>query len=190
MLTMVVVLAGAVLACMVGQKVAWTLPAAVVLGAWAMTRLPDIDLMLGIGHRSGFTHSVLPAALVALRRRWWALAAGLALGLGLHLAADLFPNGMRGYATIKLPVLKSIGALPSYLWFAINAGAALLLGGWLLRRVLEPAVALVVLGAIAMLALTYLFTTDGGWWALAMFGGTGWAALRWPQPGKRSNLGS
>jgi hypothetical protein len=190
MLTMVLVFAAAIAACMVGERLSWALPVAVVLGAWAMTRLPDIDLMLGIGHRSGLTHSVVPAALVALRKRWWALAAGVALGLGLHLAADLFPNAMRGYATVKLPVVKSIGAWPSYVWFAANAAAALLLGAWLLRKVVEPTIALVVLGAIAMLALTYLFTTDGGWWALTMFGGAGWLALGRPQPGKRSNFGS
>ena len=190
MLTMVLVLAAAIAACLVGERLSWAVPAAVVLAAWAMTRLPDIDLMLGLGHRSGLTHSVLPAALVALRKRWWALAAGVALGLGLHLAADLFPNGMRGYATVKLPVVKSIGAWPSYAWFAANAAAALLLGAWLLRKVAEPKIARLVFGAIAMLALTYLFTTDGGWWALAMFGGAGWLATGRPQPGKRSNFGS
>ena len=190
MLTMFLVLAGAIIACVATERLSWAAPVAVILGAWAMTRLPDIDIMLGIGHRSGLTHSVLPAALAAVRRRWWALAAGLALGLGLHLAADLFPNSMRGYATIKLPGVKSIGALPSYVWFAINATAALLLGAWLLRKVVEPGVALIVLGAIAMLGLTYLFTTDGGWWALAMFGGAGWLAAGRPQPGKRSNFGN
>lgn len=96
MLTMVLVLAGAIIACVATERLSWAAPVAVVLAAWAMTRLPDIDLALGIGHRSGLTHSVLPAVLATLRRRWWALAAGLALGLGLHLAADLFPNSVAG----------------------------------------------------------------------------------------------
>lgn len=155
---------------------------AVVLAAWSMTRLPDIDLMLGLGHRSGLTHSLLPAGIACVRPRWWPLAAGIALGLGLHLSADLFPNAMRGYATVKLPGLGSIGAGASYLWLAANGAAALLIGAWLLGRVVTPKVALAVLGAVAVLGATYLFTTDGGWWALAMFGGAGWLGLRTTQP--------
>jgi hypothetical protein len=178
MLTMLFLLGAAIGLGLMDERWAWSVPATIVLAAWAMTRLPDIDLMIGLGHRSGLTHSAAPAALVAIRRRWWPLAAGLALGLGLHLAADLFPNAMRGYATIKLPGLHSIGAEASYVWFAINAVAALLFGAWLLRRIVPPTVALVLMGAIAMLGVLYLFTTDGGWWALVMFGGTGWLAVR------------
>ena len=41
-----------------------------------------------------------------------------------------------------------------------------------------PRLALAVLGAVALIGIAYLFATDGGWWALMMFGGTGWLALR------------
>jgi hypothetical protein len=85
---------------------------------------------------------------------------------------------MQGYATVKLPGLGSIGADASYLWLTANAVAALSIGAWLLGRVLAPKAVLAVLGAVAAIGVIYLFATDGGWWALAMFGGTGWLALR------------
>lgn len=158
----------------------WPIAAAVaiVLAAWAATTLPDIDLAAGLGHRSGLTHSILPAAIACARRQWRAIAAGLALGIGLHLSADLFPNAMRGFATIKLPGFGSIGAQASYVWLAANAAAALLLGGWLLRTLVGPRIALAVFAVVVLIGIAYLFSTDGGWWALAMFGGTGWLALR------------
>jgi hypothetical protein len=31
---------------------------------------------------------------------------------------------------------------------------------------------------VMLIGIAYLFATDGGWWALTMFGGTGWVALR------------
>lgn len=178
MLTVVFILALAIGVTAFGARWPWAAAMTAVLAAWAMTRLPDLDLMLGLGHRSGLTHSLLPVGIACARRRWWPLAAGLALGLGLHLSADMFPNAMRGYATIKLPGLGSIGADASYLWLAMNAVTALLIGAWLLGQVLAPKAAIAVLGAVVLLGIAYLFTTDGGWWALAMFGGTGWLALR------------
>lgn len=178
MLTVVFILALAIGLTAFAGRWTWAAAATAVLAAWAMTRLPDLDLMLGLGHRSALTHSLLPAGIACARRRWWPLAAGVSFGLGLHLSADMFPNAMRGYATIKLPGWGSIGADASYLWLAANTVAALLIGAWLLGRVLAPRVALTVLGAIALLGIAYLFATDGGWWALAMFGGTGWLALR------------
>ena len=178
MLTVVFTMAVAIGVTAFGAR--WPCAAALtaVLAAWAMTRLPDLDLTLGLGHRSALTHSLLPVGIACARRRWWALAAGLSLGLGLHLSADMFPNAMQGYATVKLPGLGSIGADASYVWLTVNAVAALLIGAWLLGRVLTPKPVLAVLGAVAVIGVTYLFTTDGGWWALAMFGGTGWLALR------------
>jgi hypothetical protein len=164
---------------------------AVLLAAWAGTTFPDLDQLLPLGHRSALTHSILPAAIACLWRRGSGVAAGLALGIGLHLSADLFPEAMRGFATVKLPGFGSIGWQASYIWFAINAFASLTLGAWLLGRLMGPRLALAVLATTALIGIVYLFSVDGGWWALAMFGGTGWLALRRPvQPGKRSNFGS
>lgn len=166
--------------------------AAVILTAWAGTTFPDIDQVLPLGHRSALTHSVLPAALACSWRQGRVFAAGFALGLGLHLSADLFPEAMRGFATVKLPFAGSIGWQASYVWFAVNAFVSLSLGAWLLGRLLGPKLALATLAAVALLGVAYLFTVDGGWWALAMFSGTGWLAFRRPklQPGNRSNFGS
>lgn len=182
MVTALFLLALAIGASVAGARLPLALAIAAVLATLAGTTLPDIDQFLPLNHRSAVTHSVLPAALVW---RWRAVAAGLALGLGLHLSADLFPNAMQGFATVKLPFAGSIGWEASYLWFAINAFAALTIGAWLLGGIMGPKLALAVLSAVALIGVVYLFATDGGWWALMMFGGTGWLALkrRAAQPG-------
>lgn len=172
-------LLAAVLLAVHGGAGAWAAAGAVVLAAVAGTTFPDLDQLLPVGHRSALTHGVLPVlALAAYDRRLWPVAAGLGLGIGLHLAADLFPNGMRGYATIKLPLLGSIGAGASYLWIAANAASSLAGGAWLLGQVAAPRAAGATLVAVGVLGVAYLLRTDGGWWALAMFAGLGWLALR------------
>jgi len=175
--------AGAALALWLGERFA--APArliaipALLLCAYAGLTLPDIDQPLPLDHRSALTHSIGPA-LLALVRRWARpVAAGLALGLGLHLAADLFPNAMVGFATIKVPFAGSIGADLSYAWIGVNGIACLLLGGRLTRDVSHRTVAPLLLAAVALLGLWYLFQVDGGWPALVMFGLAGWLGLRW-----------
>lgn len=178
-MTAMLSLLAAVLLTLNGAGWAWSIALAVVAAALAGTTLPDLDLALGLGHRSALTHSMLPVAIAAADRRFWPVAAGLGLGLGLHLAADLFPNGMRGYATIKLPLFGSIGPGASYLWIAVNAGLTLAGGAWLLGEVAAPPIAAATLAAVGVLGVTYLLRTDGGWWALLLFAGLGWLALRW-----------
>lgn len=190
MLAMLFLLGAAIGLAVAGGRWPPAIAAALLLAAWAGTTFPDIDQLLPLGHRSAATHSILPAALSCLWRRGRAIAAGLALGVGLHLSADLFPEAMQGFATIKLPVAGSIGWQASYVWIGINAFACLTLGALLLARLVGPKLALAILGAVALLGVAYLFTVDGGWWALAMFASTGWLAMRTRQPGKRSNFGS
>lgn len=173
-----VLLLAALALSLAGAGSPWIVTAAVVAAAWAGTTLPDLDQALGLAHRSALLHGVLPVALAAIDRRSWPVAAGLGLGLGLHLAADLFPNGMRGYATIKLPFYGSIGAGASYGWIAVNAGLTLAAGAWLLGQVVARQVAAATLLAVGVLGVAYLLRTDGGWWALGMFAGLGWLALR------------
>lgn len=156
----------------------WAHLIAVPVAALAGTTLPDLDFALGLAHRSALTHSLLPVLVACARPGWRPVAAGLALGVGLHLSADLFPNAMRGYATVKLPGTGSIGASASYLWLGINAAASLFLGTLLLRRLASPALAALVLVAVAAIGIGYLFATDGGWPALLVFTGTGWALVR------------
>lgn len=162
----------------------WTAPLAILTAAWAGTTLPDLDIHLDLGHRSGLTHSILPAAIACWFRRWWTVAAGLALGIGLHLSADLFPNAMRGFATVKLPGAGSIGADASYGWFAVNAALAFAGGAVLTWRVVPPRVAAAVLVAVAAMGVLYLFRTDGGWWALLLFAAIAGlvARARWLAP--------
>lgn len=170
-------LAAAVLAHL-GRDRPWLALAAVPFAALAGTTLPDLDLALGLGHRSGLTHGILPVALACARPGWRPVAVGLALGIGLHLSADVFPNGMRGFATVKLPGAGSIGAGASYLWLAINALASLAIGTLLLRRLASPHAAALVLVVVATIGTGYLLATDGGWPALLVFTGTGWALFR------------
>ena len=88
-------------------------------GLMAGIRLPDIDLVLpGFRHRSGITHSFL-APIIFWAMGWSAIAAGLALGVGMHMASDLQPKSWTGGALIKFPMLGSIG-LMSPLWILAN----------------------------------------------------------------------
>ncbi|KQU53041.1 hypothetical protein ASG67_09335 [Sphingomonas sp. Leaf339] len=151
---------------------------AVPMAALAGTTLPDLDMTLGLGHRSGLTHGVLPVLIALWSPRWRPVAAGLALGIGLHLSADVFPNGMRGFATVKLPGVGSIGRNGSWAWLAVNAVAALAIGALLVRRMASTGMTLAILIVVAVIGVAYLFVTDGGWPALLVYGGTGWALVR------------
>ncbi len=161
-----------------GDRWPMLLPVAVPVAALAGTTLPDFDMALGLGHRSGLTHSVLPVLLLTSRRRWRPVAAGLALGIGLHLSADVFPNAMRGFATVKLPGMGSIGRGGSWTWLVTNAIAALAIGTVLLRWIATVRMTAVILAIVAVIGTAYLFATDGGWPALVVYAGTGWAVVR------------
>ncbi|SOB78983.1 hypothetical protein SAMN06297144_0314 [Sphingomonas guangdongensis] len=143
--------------------------------------LPDLDQLLPLGHRSALTHSMLPLLLAVLHPERRLLVPGLALGIGVHLSADSFPNVMTGYATVKLPLAGSIGRTASYLWLGAHALGCLIVGTLGAFRVLPRGVALLALGAVAAGAAAYLFVTDGGWPALLLYGGAGTAAWRWRQ---------
>ena len=94
-------------------------PLLFLAGQMAGIRLPDIDLVLpGFRHRSGITHSFL-VPLIFWLMGWHAIAAGLALGTGMHMASDLQPKAWTGGALIKFPMLGSIG-LMSPLWILAN----------------------------------------------------------------------
>lgn len=157
--------------------------AALVLAGFAIgLGLPDLDLVLPfLAHRSALTHSVLPALLLLLHPERGRIACGVALGIGVHLAADCFPNAMTGYATVKLPFAGGLGALWSYVWLGANALAALLIGGLLALRALPRPWGAAILATTAAGAVAYLFTTDGGWPVLAivaLLGGAGWYRRR------------
>lgn len=172
----------ALAALLAAVRLPWAAAGAVLLAAWAGTTLPDIDQILPLGHRSALTHSVLPALAAGLHRRGRPVASGLGFGTGLHLSADLFPNAMTGYALVKMPLLGALGAPASYAWFALHALLALALGAWLLRGEVGARLAMPVLAGVAAIGATYLFATDGGWPALALFAAAAWAASRRGRP--------
>ncbi len=168
----------AVIMAFTGGGAAWVVTATVVAAATAGTLLPDLDTPLRLRHRSALLHSILPLVIATLDPRTWPVAAGLGFGIGLHLAADLFPARMKGFATIKFPLWGSIGPLLSYLWIATNAAANLLGGLILLGRVAQGQAMLAAIATIGVMGTVYLIRTDGGWCALALFALIGWLAFR------------
>ena len=147
--------------------------------AYAGLTFPDIDQPLPLDHRSALTHGIAPA--LALTAWPWAraAAAGLSFGVGLHLAADIFPNAMTGYATVAVPFAGRLDAGGSYLWLIANAAACAALGLWLLVRALPHAAmrAAALLG-VALIGLSYLPSVDGGWPALLILLCAGWLGVR------------
>lgn len=164
----------AVVLAFVGGDTAWVLIATIVAAAAAGTQLPDLDTPLRLRHRSALLHGVLPMLVALLDRRTWPVAAGLGFGIGFHLAADLFPGRMRGFATIKMPLWGSIGTIPSYGWIAANAAGNLIGGMIVLGRIADTRVAAGVTAAMSVLGIAYLIRTAGGWYALLLFAGLAW----------------
>jgi hypothetical protein len=156
----------------------WIIVVTVAIATIAGTRLPDLDTRLRLRHRSALLHGVLPPVLALADGRTRGVAAGLALGIGLHLSADLFPGRMRGFATIKLPGWGSLGAKTSYLWIGANAAANLLGGAILVDQIVDRRTMAAMVGAIGVIGVTYLVRADGGLWALTLFAMIGWLAFR------------
>jgi len=160
----------------------WRTALLVLAGFAAGLGVPDLDFVLPfVVHRSALTHSVLPALLMLLHRERERIACGVALGIGVHLAADSFPNAMTGYATVKLPFAGSLGRAWSYVWLGANALGALLLGGVLAWRILPAPWGAGALGAVGLGSVAYLAVTDGGWPVLALTaagGAIGWRMRR------------
>ncbi len=148
---------------------------ATLMGVAAGLTLPDLDQWLPLTHRSALTHSVL--ILVPLMSGSRGVAAGVALGLGFHLAADCFPRAMVGYATVKWPFVGSIGAGWSYAWLATNSLVASASGAWGLARE-EARLGLVVLAGAAVMGAGYLWSDPGGWPALVLYAAAGWWVWR------------
>ena len=97
------------------------------LGCYLGSGMPDLDqhtnLLL---HRSILTHGLLGPLLVSkllggcsVRSLQW-FAAGFALGVAIHLAADLFPKAWTGFALISLPFYGWLPAPASITWLVCS----------------------------------------------------------------------
>ncbi|MES2337051.1 MAG: hypothetical protein V4537_03010 [Pseudomonadota bacterium] len=154
--------------------------AAVMLATFAVgLGVPDLDFLLPFGHRSALTHSILPLLLILAHPAGRSLLPGLALGIGVHLSADSFPNAMTGFARIRLPLAGALSPAWSYVWLGSNALAAVMIGATTAGRLLPRVWALGVLAAVVLGSVAYLFVTDGGWPALLVYAAAGAAGWRW-----------
>lgn len=92
---------------------------------------PDFDQSYKnlLGHRSIVTHSILLPWLIYFyiifnKNKFSStivyICIGIFLGIAIHLSADLFPKGWRGYALIKFIGNISIGKIGSILWIIAN----------------------------------------------------------------------
>ncbi len=87
-------------------------------------RFPDVDLYTpGLKHRSAVTHSVLLPWLFTLLG-YPSILAGLAMGMAIHILADVFPKAWVGGALVKMPLFGSLGKLSPF-WLMINCLACL-----------------------------------------------------------------
>ena len=168
------------------RTASWAAAVAALIAFAVGLGLPDLDQVVPLGHRSALTHSLLLTLMLLGRVEWRPLAGGVGFGSGVHLSADAFPNAMVGYATIKLPLSGSIGAMPSYLWLVCNALAALAIGALVLGQLFPRRIGLAVFAAIAVCAVAYLAATDGGWPPLGIGAGAG--ALWWRRQRSTTNV--
>ena len=114
------------------------------LGFYLGGETPDLDQRTSLLlHRSILTHGLLAPLLVnrflsgPRVLRWF--AAGFALGVAVHLAADLFPEAWTGFALISLPFYGWLPATASITWLVASIAVCLGLAVWsLLGRSAKP----------------------------------------------------
>ncbi|MCY4116272.1 MAG: hypothetical protein OXF55_05175 [Caldilineaceae bacterium] len=108
------------------------------VGAWLGSWFPDIDriAVLRLRHRSTVTHGCAAPALAIVAghvaANEWAgwVAAGFAVGVGLHLAFDLFPGKWRGFALVDVPRLGRCTKTVSVAWLFANVFVCAGLAVW------------------------------------------------------------
>ena len=87
-------------------------------------KLPILQNMYLIQHRSAITHSVLLAWLIwaaakgnyssqIISSQLKVIAVGVAVGLAVHLSFDLFPRAWRGGALIYFPLIGNLSWIPA-----------------------------------------------------------------------------
>ena len=118
------------------------------LGFYLGGETPDLDQRTSLLlHRSILTHGLLAPLLVnrllggcGIRALRW-FAAGFALGVAVHLAADLFPKAWVGFALVSLPFYGWMSAAASITWLVGSIVVCLGLAVWsMLGRSARPRV--------------------------------------------------
>lgn len=136
----------------------WQEPLLFLGGLMAGIRWPDWDFGIpGLTHRSGVTHSFLLPLVVY----WLALpatAAGLALGIALHLSSDIQPRAWTGGALVKLPYIGSIGSKLSPVWLFANMVGCLAIMSTALE--IEPESARIIMLMVMSAGIFWYFSRE------------------------------
>jgi hypothetical protein len=124
---------------------------ALIIGVGVGLQLPDVDRVFSffLVHRSILTHSALLPYLAYLLvrrqdRRLYLAVAGIALGVAVHLAFDLFPRRWYGFAQINVPLIGYLNGTLSVLWIAGSIVACCYLALRLITARRELAIALFI----------------------------------------------
>ena len=134
--------------------------AALLLGLFVGERFPDVDqrtdLLL---YRSILTHGLLLSLIlcaVASKIGWtplrW-LSMGVALGVAVHLAFDLFPRAWTGFALVSIPVYGWLPASVSWAWIALSMVACVYMAGKLTRNIGEAGVFILAIAGVLYMPL-------------------------------------
>jgi hypothetical protein len=140
------------------------------VGLWIGGAMADFDHTLAfLRHRSIVTHGVLipllAYALLPKDQDWIRLALiGVFVGMGAHLAYDLFPNGWGTYARINVPAFGYLDITPSVIWIALNVVGSLYIALLLVKHGYEVGLAAV---GLAVTFLGYAPKENAFWWPLA-----------------------
>ena len=170
---------------------------ALLAAAWVGLKFPDVDqswlrLYPIVYHRSLLTHGIIiPFCLYMAYLRGgravqndplprFALM-GLAIGLSVHLAFDLFPRGWYGFAQIYVPLYGWTTPLLSIAWLWGSLAACLFGGFRLLRNVPELYLCLLVS------LVSFVWGAQSAWgatplWAFLTLGVTGIVAFKCANP--------
>ena len=140
---------------------------------------PDFDQSFQklLGHRSIITHSILLPYLIYFyqivkkekpNNNIVYICIGIFLGIAIHLSADLFPKGWRGYALIKFIGDISIGAPLSILWMGANVYLGTQLAAKLFKNLTSKKIH-IILYFIILLSLSFIYSVGDGGDSLAKF---------------------
>ena len=178
----------------------WTsLPSKVIGAVFGLTLIvgsalagmvwPDLDQLVDLlEHRSIVTHNALTALfLVVMFRTRDSLTVRVVpmffgLGVGTHLALDLFPSWWSGTVLIDVPSVGRTAPLMSAIWIAANSIAAFFLGASSVRSAREAGIyaggLLAILAALHQTGQATIYPL--GFVVVVATAAAAVSALRWP----------